>query len=41
MNNMPENNNENVQPEVNQEELNQTSAPAQTTQVEVETPEQT
>ena len=29
---MQENNNENLQPEVNQEELNQASAPAQPTQ---------
>ena len=37
---MQENNNENLQPEVNQEELNQASAPAQPTQPEVEaTPE--
>ena len=37
---MKENNNENLQPEVNQEELNQASAPAQPTQPEVEaTPE--
>lgn len=37
---MPENNNENVQPEGNQEELNQTSASVQQTEVEVETPVQ-